>query len=436
MKAFVIAGTHSGVGKTTVSIGLMAEFKRRGLAVQAFKIGPDYIDPSYHRLATGRPSRNLDTWLCSKKTVQHSFARAALDVNVVEGVMGLFDGAKNGKGSTAETAALLGLPVILVVDAKGMAQSAGALVQGFAQYQQKTRIAGVIFNRVASEGHYEYLKNAVKIPSLGWIAKNEDIELPERHLGLVPANERAPDIERIRQRVIAHLDVDKLLKLSKIDTPRPQALAKRKTRARIAYALDTAFHFYYEDNLDRLRAEGAELVPFSPLEDECLPDVGLLYFGGGFPELFEQKLFNNKRFCEAMQRWQKPIYAECGGLYYLSLIGKIPGTMQMKDRLQHFGYAQATAQIDTCLLRAGETVKGHMFHYSHWAGTPNLYTLEKRGLNLSEGYANEMIHASYLHVHFASRVSPGTEDPLAARGKPVLARRLVDAAQAAQKEDG
>lgn len=415
MKAFVIAGTHSGVGKTTVSIGLMAEFKRRGLAVQAFKIGPDYIDPSYHRLATGRPSHNLDTWLCSKKTVQQSFARAALDVNVVEGVMGLFDGALGGKGSTAETAELLGLSVILVVDAKGMAQSAGALVQGFAQYKQKTRIAGVIFNRVASEGHYAYLKNAVKVPSLGWIKKNKDIELPERHLGLVPASEHRPDIERIRQTVVAHLDLEKLLKLSKINAPRPQALAKRKTRARIAYALDAAFHFYYEDNLDRLRAEGAELVPFSPLEDEGLPDAGLLYFGGGFPELFEQQLCKNKSFFEAMQRWQKPIYAECGGLYYLSLIGKIPGTMQMKDRLQYFGYAQATAEANTCLLRAGETVKGHMFHYSHWDGIPNLYSLEKRGKPLSEGYADRNIHASYLHVYFGS--------------KPVLARRLVDAAQ-------
>ena len=427
MKAFVIAGTHSGVGKTTVSIGLMAEFKRRGLAVQAFKIGPDYIDPSYHRLATGRPSRNLDTWLCSKKTVQHSFARAALDVNVVEGVMGLFDGAKNGKGSTAETAALLGLPVILVVDAKGMAQSAGALVQGFAQYQQKTRIAGVIFNRVASEGHYEYLKNAVKTPSLGWIAKNEDIALPERHLGLVPANERVPDIERIRQTVVAHLDLDKLLRLSKIKALPHQKHPIRKPMVRIGYALDAAFHFYYQENLDLLSAAGAELVPFSPLEDKTLPDVDLLYLGGGFPELFEKTLLKNTQFCKALCLSKKPIYAECGGLYYLSLIGLIPGKMEMRDRLQHFGYAKATAQRDTCLLRAGETVKGHMFHYSHWDGSPNLYTLEKRGKVLSEGFADANIHASYLHVHFASRV-------LAARGNPILARRLVLKAKIAKKE--
>lgn len=420
MRAFVIAGTHSGVGKTTVSIGLMAEFKQRGMAVQAFKVGPDYIDPSYHVLATGRPSHNLDTWLCSKQAVRKIFARSALSVNVVEGVMGLFDGAKNGKGSTAETAELLGLPVILVVDAKGMAQSAGALVQGYAQYQTRTHIVGVIFNRVASEGHYEYLKNAVKIPSLGWIAKNKEIQLPERHLGLVPTAEHRPDIEKIRQSVVAHLDVEKLLRLSRIDTPVPQTLAIRKKIVRIAYALDAAFHFYYEDNLDLLRAAGAELVPFSPLRDENLPDADLLYLGGGFPELFEKILLKNTSFCRAFRLWKKPIYAECGGLYYLSLIGKIPGKMQMRDRLQHFGYAKATAQVDTFLLRAGETIKGHLFHYSHWDGTANLYNLEKRGKSIMEGYADQNIHASYLHVHFAS--------------KPVLVRRLLNAAQRAKRE--
>lgn len=415
MKAFVIAGTHSGVGKTTVSIGLMAEFRRQGISVQAFKIGPDYIDPSYHRLATGRPSRNLDTWLCSKTAVKQSFARAASEINVVEGVMGLFDGAKGGKGSTAEIARLLTLPVILVVDAKGMAQSAGALIQGYANYQPATRIAGVIFNRVASAGHYDYLKKAVKIPSLGWIAKNKDMHLPERHLGLVPANERTPDIAKIRKNVVAHLDVKKLLSLSEIPKPKASVLPMQKKRVRIAYALDTAFHFYYQDNLDLLAAAGATLVPFSPLSDKKLPDVDLLYFGGGFPECFEKQLRENKGFCEALRAWDLPIYAECGGLYYLSLIGKIPGKMHMRDRLQHFGYAEAISQVDTCLVRKGEKIKGHMFHYSHWEGQPNLYVFEKRGKTISEGYVDTQIHASFLHVHFGS--------------SPKLARRLVEAAQ-------
>ncbi|NOY83461.1 MAG: cobyrinate a,c-diamide synthase, partial [Nitrospirae bacterium] len=320
-----------------------------------------------------------------------------------------------GKGSTAEIARLLDLPVILVVDAKGMAQSAGALVAGYANYHRKTRIAGVIFNRVASEGHYDYLKKAVKIPSLGWIAKNKAMQLPERHLGLVPANERKPDIEQIRQNVVAHLDLEKLLSLSKIPRPKASPLPMQKKRVRIAYALDQAFHFYYQDNLDLLAAAGAELLPFSPLSDQCAPDADLLYLGGGFPECFEKELLENKTFCEAIRVCQLPIYAECGGLYYLSLIGKIPGKMQMRDRLQHFGYTEATAQVDSCLLQKGEKIKGHMFHYSHWEGVPNLYVFEKRGLSISEGYADAKIHASFLHVHFLS--------------KPVLACRLVDAAQ-------
>ncbi len=415
MNAFIIAGTHSGVGKTTVSIGLMAELRRQGLVVQAFKVGPDYIDPGYHRLATDRPSRNLDTWLCSKTAVKKSFARAAAEMNVVEGVMGLFDGAKGGKGSTAEIAALLALPVILVVDAKGMAQSAGALVQGYADYQKKTHIAGVIFNRVASVGHYDYLKKAVKRPSLGWIAKNKTLSLPERHLGLVPANERRPDIEKIRQTVVAQLDLKKLLSLSKIPRPKAPVLRLKKKQARIAYALDTAFHFYYQDNLDLLAAAGATLLPFSPLSDQSLPEADLLYFGGGFPECFEKQLLENKRFCEALRAWDFPIYAECGGLYYLSLIGKIPGKMQMRDRLQHFGYTEAIAQADTCLVRKGEKIKGHLFHYSRWEGLPKLYAFEKRGKSVVEGYADTKIHASFLHVHFAS--------------KPKLARRLVQAAR-------
>jgi len=289
------------------------------------------------------------------------------------------------------------------------------LVQGYVGYQKQTRIAGVIFNRVASEGHYEYLKKAVKVPSLGWITKNKDMQLPERHLGLVPANERTPDIEKIREHVIAHLDLKKLLHLSKIPKLQAPALTMQKKRVRIAYALDIAFHFYYQDNLDLLAAAGAELLPFSPLSDPGLPDADLLYFGGGFPECFEDQLIENNSFCRDMSNWHLPIYAECGGLYYLSLIGKIPGKMQMRDRLQHFGYTEAIAQTDTCLVRQGEKIKGHLFHYSHWEGAPNLYTFEKRGRSVSEGYADAQIHASFLHVHFGS--------------KPILARRLVALAQ-------
>ncbi len=416
MNAFVIAGTHSGVGKTTVAIGLMAEFTRRGFPVQAFKIGPDYIDPSYHALATGRPSRNLDTWLCSKKVVRNLFARAALEVNVIEGVMGLFDGAKGGSGSTAEVARTVGLPIILVVDAQGMAQSIGALVHGFATYSEPTRLAGIIFNRVGSEGHYEYLRKAVKIPSLGWIEKNDALSLPERHLGLVPAKEQKPNIEKIRQAVVRHLDLEGLLRTTQIAPPRnPTKKSVRKKRVRIAYALDEAFSFYYQDNLDLLAAAGAELIPFSLLKDLKPPEVDLLYLGGGFPEIFQDRLLANSAMCTAIAAWEKPIYAECGGLIYLALVGKIPGKIQMTDHLQNFGYTEMTALVDTPLLRAGETVRGHEFHYSTWDGPANAYQVKQGGRSRVEGYADGRIMASYIHVHFAS--------------KPILARRLVMAAR-------
>ena len=418
MEAFVLAGTHSGVGKTTIATGLMAAFAKQGHRVQGFKVGPDYIDPSYHKLATGRPSRNLDTWMCSRRTVRELFARSAAGVNVVEGVMGLFDGAQGGRGSTAEVAKALDLPVVLVVDARGMAQSVGAVVQGFATYDQAVRLAGVIFNRVASEGHYEYLRKAVSVPALGWVAREDSITLPERHLGLIPTAEKTPDIGSISDVVARHLDVDRLRKLAKISPRIATARHPAAECVRIGYALDEAFNFYYEDNLDLLRALGARLVPFSPLQDPDLPDVDLLYFGGGFPELHDEALRGNPGMIAAVRDWTGPIYAECGGLMYLSMISKIPGQFRMADRLQNFGYAQATALVDTPLLKAGETVRGHEFHYSTWNGPANAYRVRKRGKERLEGYANGNILASYVHVHFGS--------------KPGLARRLVSAAKEAK----
>jgi cobyrinic acid a,c-diamide synthase len=415
MEAFVIAGTQSGVGKTTIATGLMAALAKQGCSVQGWKVGPDYIDPSYHALATGRPSRNLDTWMCSKPTVRKLFARSCSHVNVIEGVMGLFDGALDGKGSTAEVARVLGVPVILVVDARSMAQSAGALVHGFATYDPAVRLAGVIFNRVASEGHYEYLRKSVRVPSLGWVAREPSIAMPERHLGLVPAGERKPDIEKLADVVSRHIDLGRLRKLSRLASPDRPGMRGRAVKATIGYALDEAFTFYYQDNLDQLRAEGAELVPFSPLRDPALPRVDLLYFGGGFPEVFEETLRANTSMVQSVRQWRKLIYAECGGLMYLSMAGAIPGQIRMTDRLQNFGYAEATALVDTPLLKAGETVRGHEFHYSTWDGPANAYRVRKRGKERVEGYASGNILASYVHVHFAS--------------KPSLARRLVAAAK-------
>ncbi len=415
MEAFILAGVQSGVGKTTIATGLMAALAAERRRVQGWKVGPDYIDPSYHALATGRPSRNLDTWMCSKADVRRLFARSAAEVNVVEGVMGLFDGAHGGKGSTAEVAKTLGLPVVLVVDAQAMAQSAGALVHGFATYDPRVRLAGVIFNRVASEGHYEYLRKAVRVPALGWVRREESIALPERHLGLVPAQERAPDIAKLGEVVARHVDLKRLLKLARVPD-RPRSLERRRAcEVRIGYALDEAFTFYYQDNLDLLSAAGAELVPFSPLRDPAPPDADLLYFGGDFPEVFGQRLEENVRMAEAVRRWTKPIYAECGGLMYLAMIQAVPGRVRMADRLQDFGYAEATALVDTPLLHAGETIRGHEFHYSTWEGPANAYRVRRRGRGRVEGYTNGKILATYVHVHFGS--------------KPVLARRLVQAAK-------
>jgi cobyrinic acid a,c-diamide synthase len=409
MKTFVIAGTQTGVGKTTIAAGLMAALARRGHSVQGFKVGPDYIDPSYHERATGRPSRNLDLWMCSASVVRQIYGRSAADVNVVEGMMGLFDGAGDGGGTTAATAKALGAPVILVVDAQGLAQSVGALVHGYATYDPSLSLAGVIFNRVAGEGHYEYLRRAVKLPSFGWVGRDPSIALPERHLGLVPAGERPPDLVRIGEAVIRHVSLDRLLERARVPAPRRRDLPKRLPTTLIAYARDEAFTFYYQDNLDLLEAAGAKLVPFSPLRGE-LPECDALYLGGGFPELHRPKA--HRRLREAV-RAGMPVYAECGGLMYLVGQGLLPGRIEMTDRLQNFGYAEARAARDTVIVKRGRRLRGHEFHHSKWIHprVPEAWRLARGG----EGFAHGNIHASYVHLHFG--------------GAPECAVRLVESAR-------
>jgi cobyrinic acid a,c-diamide synthase len=402
MNAFIVAGTHSGVGKTTVAAGLLAAFARRGHRVQAFKAGPDYIDPSHLAGASGAPSRNLDLWLCGASEVRRIFARTAAAVNVIEGMMGLFDGAPDGRGSTAELAKALGVPVVLVVDAHALAQSAGAVAHGFATYDPAVRLAGVIFNRVASAGHYAYLRRAVRVPSLGWLAPGTP--MPERHLGLVPAAER-----RSEPASVEHVDLDRLLRLTKVPAPGgadpPPA---GPPVARIGVARDEAFCFYYEDNLDRLREAGAEVVPFSPLRRE-LPEVDAVYLGGGFPEA--HRVPAHPRLRDAV-RSGMPVYAECGGLMYLVGQGLLPGRIEMTGRLQDFGYVRARAERDTVVLARGRGVRGHEFHYSRWVrpAVPAAYRVGPR----AEGYARRNIHASYVHLHFG--------------GAPECAVRLVQSA--------
>lgn len=439
----VIAAVQSGAGKTTVATGLMAALARRGLQVQPFKVGPDYIDPTYHTAATGRPSRNLDGWMCSSDTVRTLFARAAAgaDIALIEGVMGLFDGAgaTSEEGSTAQMAKWLAAPVLLVVDARGMARSGAALVQGLKGFDPALRIAGVIFNNVGSESHYKLLCDAVRayvrdVEPVGYLPKQAEIRAPERHLGLVPSYEQpqvAAYLDSLAGLVARTVDLDAVLHLAR-DRCRPlpvpatglfPAGAPPAGRVRIGLARDAAFHFYYEDGLDLLRSLGAELVEFSPLRDRALPaGLDALYMGGGFPEVYRQELAANAPLRTAIRQAIAaglPVYAECGGLMFLTeaivdaeggewpMVGAIPVKARMQKRLASLGYVKAAIQAETLLGGPGETLKGHEFHWSvvdgHPDGWPPAYlATTRRGGTRAEGFCRPNLLASYVHVHFAA----------------------------------
>jgi cobyrinic acid a,c-diamide synthase len=433
----LIAGTHSGVGKTTVAVGLMAALAKRGLTVQPFKVGPDYIDPTYHTLASGRTCRNLDTWLLTRPLIHGVFQRAAegAQVAVIEGVMGLFDGhaSTTDRGSTAELAKWLQAPVILVVDASHMARSAAALIQGYLTFDPLVRIAGVIFNNVR-ERHFqllcEALERSTNVPALGYLPHDPELSIPERHLGLVPAAEDAGLAQvndRLADAVARSMDLERILRIAKRAAPLPAA--ERPGRAggdrppivRIGVARDRAFHFYYQENLELLAAFGAELVVFSPLNDPRLPEgLDALYLGGGFPEVFAKDLAQNEPLRRNVKRAIArglPTYAECGGLMYLTerlvdhegrrhaMVGTLPGTVRMTRQLQHFGYVTLTPRRDTILAQASDAIKGHEFHYSVWdyqvpSGQAAYVVTTRRDGRRREGFARGNLLASYIHVHF------------------------------------
>ncbi|MBI5633461.1 MAG: cobyrinate a,c-diamide synthase [Nitrospirae bacterium] len=451
MPGIIVAGTHSGCGKTTVTLGLMAALKKKGLIVQPFKAGPDFIDTGLHRLVTDKPSRNLDLWICGEDYVRSCFSRYSYgaDISVVEGVMGLYDGSL----STAALAGCLGIPIVLVVDAYGMAETAGAVVKGIRDWglgmgteaNPQTPIpgisfAGVIFNRVASENHFNRLKESIMdMPVLGYLPRDLNFEIPHRHLGLTTAEDNPisdDNIERLADAVLKYIDVDSIARPgSYVSRPasgqtdcREQSLAPCDVllaTCRIAVARDRAFCFYYEDNLDLLREAGAELVFFSPLKDTQLPaNIDGIYIGGGYPELHAEQLSRNSSMLMAIRDFaesDRTIYAECGGLMYLSkgiwkteheryeMAGVFPFETVMKKGRSRLGYREIGLTRDCLLGSSNEVARGHEFHYSEIMegqdqGIARSYSVKNgSGDSLSaEGFTYKRTLASYIHLHFGS----------------------------------
>ncbi len=438
-KRIIIAGTGSGAGKTTITIGLMAAFRKKGLVVQGFKCGPDYIDPAYHTAITGRPSRNLDSWMLTEDVVRGVLTRASADadISVIEGVMGLYDGKSpvEDSGSTAEISLLTQTPVVLVVNVHSMARSAAAVVKGFQALNPNVSIIGVIANHAGSEGHGELIRQAVEkecgIPLLGTLVRTPEVRIPERHLGLLPAVERGelePLFEQLGEMVAQRIDIDRLLALAEAppipsnSTFRLFPTAKKlRTTVRIAIAKDAAFNFYYPENLEMLVEAGAECVFFSPLAGESVPDgVDGLYIGGGFPEEFAAELAAAEGSRTSVRRVIEsgmPTFAECGGFMYLTneiittdgesypMVGIIPGRTRMQTKRAALGYREAYGLAGNFLLQEGETARGHEFHYSTFETDeelPRAYEVQSRFGKKQEGVLRENVVAGYTHLHFAS----------------------------------
>jgi cobyrinic acid a,c-diamide synthase len=433
----IIAGERSGVGKTTVTLALLSALCRRSPGqVQSFKIGPDYIDPMFHTHVTGRPCRNLDPVLTSPEYVQACCWQHCHSVNyaLIEGVMGLFDGVtgKSDWASTAHVARILDLPIILVLNCSSTSGSIAAIAHGYRSLDPRLRFAGVVLNRVGSDRHLELLQDALaplNLPILGVLRRQDEIEIPDRHLGLIPTAE-LPQLQTVIDR-LAHLgstcfDWGSLLPLFQTSqSPSTESISASKNvpnRLRLAIARDQAFSFYYADNLDLLQAAGFELVEWSPIADARLPEnICGLYFGGGFPEVFATALSENQSMRDSVHAAIHagiPTYAECGGLMYLCesivdfarieypMVGIVPSQAQMGKRLT-LGYRQATAQAATPLLPKGEVIWGHEFHRSHLVTEPAqpLYKMQNYdgSIRSVEGWQKLRVHASYLHLHFGGK---------------------------------
>lgn len=432
LSAFLLGGVNSGSGKTTLAAALLRALRRRGIDVAPFKCGPDYIDPSFHRQAAGRASFNLDPCFHAGAALRSAFARSAAtaDAAVVEGVMGLFDGTCPGTraGSSAEIAARLGLPVVLVVNARGISGSIAPLVKGFCEWDPEVRIVGVIADFTGSARHGQLLADALRTaglpPLLGRFDRNEAWRLPERHLGLTTGTLDDALLDRMADAAEESIDLDRLLELARI--PRPAVVVSVAAQAtsglRLGVAQDEAFHFYYEENFELLRERGVELVFFSPLHDRDLPpELDGLWFGGGYPELFAETLAANDAMLDAVRSFAasgRVVWGECGGFLYLldgltgfdgvryPMLGLLPGEGKMHSRLSALGYREAVTAADGLFGPAGTRIQGHEFHYSSAelpAGTqPFFHARTLHGETSEAGSVHNRIAGSYLHLHFAS----------------------------------
>lgn len=431
----VIAGTGSGVGKTTVVLGLVQALQQRGLRVATFKCGPDYLDPTYHARVTGRVCHNLDGWLMGREAVLQTFAEGCqdADIAVIEGVMGLYDGLSPtaDTGSTAEIAKWLKAPVLLVIDAKGMARTIAPIAQGLCAFDPELIVKGVVTNFVGSPGHLALLRAALApLPVVGGFPKSYAEAFPERHLGLHSATEVSVSEAQLKfwgDLCVEWFDLDQILKCAvstELSLPNSQPTLALGPRCKIGVALDASLHFYYANNLTQLKMAGAELVYFSPIHDSQLPAVDGLYFGGGYPELFALELAQNESMKRAVREFAasgRPIYAECGGLMYLSenlvttqketyaMVGLIPATVTMGEKLKALGYVEVATERDTLLGPAGLRFRGHQFRYSDLTLNPLSevdlsYRLRQRRGNVTsaEGYSCGNVLATYVHAHWAS----------------------------------
>ena len=457
----IIAGTSSGVGKTSVTLGILHKFKELGFKIQSFKVGPDFIDPAYHTFVTNNPCYNLDSWLMGEKGVINTFEKytRGKDIAVVEGVMGLFDGAegKNNFASTAQIAKILDSPIILVIDASKAARSIAAIAYGFMNFDKGLKIKGIILNKIASNKHFQLIKDAfdnnIKIPIVGVIYKNQEFTFSERHLGLIPTaeldNKRKKKILNSVRTISDCLDPDKLISLimplknEKTLKKKDKTIKQQLKNLKIAVALDNSFNFYYQENLDILQKKGAELIFFSPLNDNYLPEeINGILLGGGFPEILSKDLTKNQSMMNSIKKIAEteiPLYAECGGLMYLTksikegihrykknneiiefeensqktykMIGLIDAVTKMTNQLT-LNYTQGKILNESFLFGKVKNIRGHEFHYSKIENIHHdirySYYLEK-GIGISEKKDGIIVYntiASYTHLHFSNSKLP------------------------------